>query len=141
MTRKETTCPSKSVVRMVLDKERKENWESIPRLYALRRIDPRYRHVLPVHIMKRYRCIVVGGKRGMLTVALAGKNSEHIITYLHQQTGCSIFPVSIEPERLRLLLQRAEWSEYNKESVKRNKPLLHPLLLHSLLPLLTFHTK
>ena len=141
MGRKEIPYKSEYIARIAREKEEKEKRESIPRLYALRRIDPRYRHVLPIHIMKRFRCIVVGGKRGVLTVALAGENSEHIIPYLHQQTGCSIFPVLIEPERLRLLLQRAEWSECNKESVKRNKPLLHPLLLHSLLPLLTYDTK
>ena len=120
-------------------KAREERREIIPRLSTLRRIDPRYRYLLPLHIMKRYRCIVVGGKRGMLTVALTAKN-ERIVSYLHHHTGCSIFTVLIEPERMRLLLQRAERSEYNKESVKRISPLLHPLLLRSL-PLLSYNTK
>ncbi len=121
-------------------KAKEERREIIPRLSTLRRIDPRYRYLLPLHIMKRYRCIVVGGKRGMLTVALTEAKDERVVSYLHQYTGCSIFTVLIEPERMRLLLQRAERSEYDKESVKRTGPLLHPLLLRSL-PLLSYNTK
>ena len=135
-------CSSECRARTVTTRGKEEKREFIPRLYTLRRIEPRYRHLLPLHIMKRYRCIVVGGKRGMLTVALTGGvYNEHIIAHLRQQTGCAIFPVLIEPERMRLLLQRAEWSECHKESVKRNKPLLHPLFLHSLLPLLSYNAK
>ncbi len=141
MGKRQITCSPECRARTGTTRGRKEKREFIPRLYALRRIDPRYRHLLPVHVMKRYQCIVVGGKRGMLTVALTGVHNERVVRYLRQQTGCAIFPVIIEPERMRLLLQRAEWSENHKESVKRNKPPLHPLLLHSLLPLLSYNMK
>ena len=141
MGKRQVGCKAEWRARTATSRGREEKREFIPRLYALRRIEPRYRHVLPIHIMKRYQCIVVGGKRGMLPVALAKANSEHVTTYLRQHTGCSIFPVLIEPERMRVLLQRAEWSECHKESVKRNKPLLHPLLLRSLLSLLPNATK
>ena len=139
MGKRQMMCLSQQSVRTVTTRGKEENREYIPRLYTLRRIDPRYRYVLPIHIMKRYRCIVVGGKRGMLTVALTGGGySEHVAAYLRRKTGCAIFPVLIEPERMRLLLQRAEWSKCHKESIKRQKPLLHPLLLHSLLPVLSY---
>lgn len=142
MGKRHILCSSECRARTATARGREEKREFIPRLYTMRRIEPRYRHLLPIHVMKRYQCIVVGGKRGMLTVALTGGvHNEYIIEYLCQQTGCTIFPVLIEPERMRLLLQRAEWSECHKESVKRHKPLLHPLLLHSLLPLLPYNTK
>ena len=141
MGKRQTMCPLECRARTAPIRGGEETREFIPRLYTLRRIDPQYRRLLPIHIMKRYRCIVVGGKRGMLTVALTGVHNERIVMYLRQQTGCAIFPVHIEPERMRLLLQRAEWSESHKESVKRNNPLLHPLLLHSLLPLLSYNGK
>ncbi len=48
----------------------------IPRLWTLRRIPGRYRHLLPVAVMKRHQCVVVGGERGILTVAITEpKNS------------------------------------------------------------------
>ena len=141
MGKRQILCPPEFDARRASRSREEERRESIPRLSTLRRIDPRYRRLLPLHVMKRYQCIVVGGKRGMLTVAVAGRHSEHVVAYLGQQTGCAIFPVSIEPERMRVLLQRAEWSECHKESVKRNTPFLHPLLLHSLLPLLSYSTK
>ena len=42
----------------------------IPRLWTLRRIPGRYRHLLPVAVMKRYQCVVVGGEGSILTVAI-----------------------------------------------------------------------
>lgn len=110
--------------------------ELIPRLCTLRRIAPRYRYILPLHLMKRYQCIIVGGNRGTLTVAITNAEDRHVITSICRHTGCTVFPVLIEPARMRLLLKRAERSQYRKESALRNATL-HPLLLHSLLPLLS----
>ena len=84
----------------------------IPRLWTLRRIPERYRHLLPVAVMKRYQCMVVGGERGILTVAITEQKNICILHMLSALTGCTIFPVLIDPARMRLLIRRVERLEY-----------------------------
>jgi Type II secretion system (T2SS), protein E, N-terminal domain len=84
----------------------------IPRLWTLRRIPGRYQHLLPVALMKRHQCIVVGGERGILTVAITGPKNICVLNALSSLTGCTIFPVLVDPARMRLLIRRIERLEY-----------------------------
>ena len=80
----------------------------IPYFSDLRRVPMHYRQVLPVSIMKRYQCLVVGSAPGVLTVAITDRHNTSILEALQQFTGHAIFPVLIDPVRMRLLLQRIE---------------------------------
>jgi hypothetical protein len=83
----------------------------IPRLWTLRRIPEQYHHFLPIAVMKRYQCIVIGGDRGILTVAVTEPKSTCILNALSTLTGRTIFPVLIDPARMRLLIRRIERME------------------------------
>src|SRR5436309_1764839 len=63
----------------------------IPRLHRLRRVPRQYWYCLPLQVMKRHQCIVIGGEPGILTVAVADGRRTHIFTYLRLLTGCAIF--------------------------------------------------
>ena len=78
----------------------------IPQLYVLRRVPMRYRRMLPLTIMKRFQCIVVGSAQGVLTVAITDQQNTSVIESLRSITGRAIFPVLIDPTRMRLLIQR-----------------------------------
>lgn len=80
----------------------------IPQLYVLRRVPTRYRRMLPLTIMKRFQCIVVGSAQGVLTVAITDRQDTSVIESLRSITGQAIFPVLIDPTRMRLLIQRIE---------------------------------
>ena len=80
----------------------------IPQLYVLRRVPTRYRRMLPLTIMKRFQCIVVGSAQGVLTVAITDRQDTSVIESLRSITGQAIFPVLIDPARMRLLIQRVE---------------------------------
>ena len=83
----------------------------IPQLSELRRAPLRYRHILPLTIMKRYQCIVVGAAKGKLTIAITDSQNMEVIESLSRYTGKTIFPVLIHPKRMQLLLQRIERRE------------------------------
>ena len=80
----------------------------IPQLIVLRRVPIRYRRVLPLTIMKRLQCIVGGSAPGILTVAVTDRQNTSFIELLKEFTGQAIFPVLIDPTRMRLLIQRIE---------------------------------
>jgi len=80
----------------------------IPRLWTLRRIPGRYRHLLPLTVMKLYQCVVIGGDQSILTVAITEPHNTHILELLSILTGCTIFPVLVDPTRMRLLIRRIE---------------------------------
>jgi hypothetical protein len=80
----------------------------VPRLTDLRRIPVRYRHILPLEIMKRHQCVVVGAARGVLTVAIADPQNTSVLEVLRKYTRHAIFPVWIEPVRMHLLIHRIE---------------------------------
>ncbi|MGZ3623406.1 MAG: GspE/PulE/PilB domain-containing protein [Ktedonobacteraceae bacterium] len=84
----------------------------IPRLFVLRRVQMRYYHTLPLSIMKKFQCIVVGSAPGVLTVAITNRQNTTAIEYLKNLTGLSIFPVLIDPTNLRLLIHRIARDEY-----------------------------
>ncbi len=90
----------------------------IPQLFVLRRVPTRYYSVLPLTIMKKYQCIVVGSAPGVLTVAITNRQSTLVIESLKKFTGQSIFPVLINPTKMRLLIQRIERNEYRSNTFR-----------------------
>jgi type II secretion system (T2SS) protein E len=88
----------------------------IPQLYVLRHVPLRYRRMLPLPIMKRFQCMVVGSAQGVLTVAITDRQNTSIIESLRKITGRAIFPVLIDPDRMHLLIQRIERYEQNRQA-------------------------
>jgi hypothetical protein len=88
----------------------------IPKLTDLRRVPVRYYHVLPLAILKKYHCIVIGSAPGVLTVAFTDRHNTKAIEFLKNFTGQSIFPVLIDPARMKLLLYRVERHEYCRKA-------------------------
>src|SRR6266516_6831508 len=86
----------------------------IPQLFALRRVPMRYRRILPLTVMKRFQCIVIGSAPGVLTVAITDRQNTSVIESLRRFTGQAIFPVLIDPTKMRLLLQRIERYEQSR---------------------------
>ena len=80
----------------------------IPQLFVLRHVPMRYHRVLPLTFMKRFQCIVVGSAPGVLTVAITDRQNTAVIESLRKFTGQAIFPVLIDPTRMRMLIQRIE---------------------------------
>lgn len=107
----------------------------MPQLVTIRRIPMRYRRILPLPIMKQNQCIVVGAAQGILTVALTDRDNWAVIESLSRYTGRAIFPVLIEPQRMRLLLQRTErWEKCRRNIYSKGKQLqefeYYPHTLH-----------
>lgn len=89
----------------------------IPQLYVLRWVPMRYRRLLPLKVMKQYQCLVVGSAQGVLTVAITDRhNTTTVIEALRRFTGQPIFPVLIDANRMRLLIQRIERSEQYRKT-------------------------
>jgi hypothetical protein len=93
----------------------------IPQLYVLRRVPMRYRRMLPLTIMKHFQCIVVGSAQGVLTVAITDQQNTSVIESLRSITGQAIFPVLIDPTRMRLLIQRVERYEQYRQALSARK--------------------
>ena len=106
--------------------------EVIPRLGVIRRVPARYRRILPLWIMKRYHCAVIGGVPGALTVAITDRKNAWILGALRGLTGCVIFAVLVDAGKMQLLIQRVERAERYRYS--RFKPLspYHPLRVRSM---------
>lgn len=83
----------------------------IPRLYILRRVPQQYHRVLPLNVMKRYQCIVVGDAEGVLTVAIANQEALTCIESIGKLTSHAVFPVLVDPVRISLLIRRIERDE------------------------------
>jgi Type II secretion system (T2SS), protein E, N-terminal domain len=83
----------------------------IPRLYILRRVPQQYHRVLPLNIMKRYQCIVVGDAQGVLTVAIANQEALTCMESIKKLTSHAVFPVLVDPTRISLLIRRIERDE------------------------------
>lgn len=80
----------------------------IPRLFSLRRVAKRYWQVLPLEVMRRYQCVVIGTEGDALTIAIADERSTRIFGVIRMLTGRKVFPVLIESEHMSLLLRRIE---------------------------------
>lgn len=113
----------------------------IPRLVGLRRVPTRYRHVLPLSVMKTYQCVVVGGEPGALTVAVINRKNIALLKILGELIGYTIFPVLIEPGHLHLLIQRMERSECENHKALKKMIAGYPLHLHSMLMFLTAYVQ
>ena len=110
---------------------------TIPRLFTLRRVSERYQQILPLGVMKRYQCVVVSGARKMLTVAITDYRYVHIFKPLSKLTGCAIFPVLVDPARMRLLIRRIERAKYKERNASSHLSAIHRQQMHSMLMLLT----
>ncbi len=113
----------------------------IPRLSNLRRIPLRYRQFLPLMMMKRYQCVVVGSAHGVLTVAITDRHDTSLIEGLSKFTGCAIFPVLVEPARMRLLIKRIERCEQRRGYPSQRFSLLEALQIHAIVMLLSYQVK
>src|SRR6266571_9073457 len=105
----------------------------IPWFSTLRRVPTRYQRVLPLGVMKRYRCIIVGEARGVYTVALATHQDIVVIGLLRRLTGHKIFPVLVDTDRMRLLIQRLERTAGCKRTLFGFPYVLQQRQLHSML--------
>ena len=76
-----------------------------------------YRHALPLKVMMRHQCLVVGAARDMLTVAITDQQDRSILTLLSKLTGRTIFPVLVDPIRINLLIQRIYRYQHNRGNV------------------------
>ncbi|GHO84328.1 hypothetical protein [Dictyobacter formicarum] len=86
----------------------------LPRLAPLRRVPLRYSSLLPLHMILRYQCIVIGKSKGSITVAFTDQKSLYILPLIADLTGCHVFPVTIDSCLMRLLLQRLVRAEREK---------------------------
>ncbi|HEX6478423.1 MAG TPA: hypothetical protein VF043_06230 [Ktedonobacteraceae bacterium] len=105
---------------------------TIPQYSNLRRVPGRFRHTLPLNVMKQFQCVVVGDARGVLTVAISDQQDITVIETLSQLTRRTIFPVSVSPIRMRLLIKRIENNKRNKGKAFREISTLQPLYIHAL---------
>jgi hypothetical protein len=80
----------------------------IPRLNNVRRVPVRYHRTLPLPVVKRYQCIVLGSSAHVLTVGITEQESSALFVFLQILTGTAIFPVLVEPKKMRLLIARVE---------------------------------
>ena len=110
----------------------REHNTSIPQYSNLRRVPGRFRHTLPLNVMKQYQCVVVGYARGVLTVAISDQQYITVIETLSHLTRRTIFPVLVNPIRMRLLIKRIENNKRNKGKAFRQHSTLHPLYIHAL---------
>ena len=86
--------------------------DPVPRLYDVRRVPVRYHRVLPLSVVRRYRCVVLGASRNALTVGITESHNTALLDFLHMLTGATIFPVLVEPKLMCLLIKRIERSQH-----------------------------
>lgn len=107
----------------------------IPHYPGLRRIPTRYRRALPLRVMKQCQCVVVGAAQGVFTVAIADCHDPFKLEFLCRITRRAIFPVLVDPIRMRLLIQRLESKERFLGKLG-SAPFLHPHQVHTILILI-----
>lgn len=105
----------KTVKKVVLDVDK----YVFPRFDTLRWVPMRCRKILPLSVMKRYHCIVIGAAQSRLTVAMTDPVDVSIIEILQRLTRCTIFPVLIAPKRMHQLIRHLEYAEQHKKTVMR----------------------
>lgn len=91
---------------------------SIPRFYSLRRVPRACSNILPLEVMKRYQCVVVGLTGRTLTLAIIHPRHLFLCKAISKCTGYTVFPVYVEPSRVRLLLQRLERAEHGRPALR-----------------------
>lgn len=104
----------------------------MPRFDTVRWVPLRFRSLLPLEVMEQYHCVVVGASNDVLTVAFTDEKNAYVIEGLRKLTGQNIFPVLINPVRMRLLLKRIASYQQNKRSSWRscyvNQQLIRSML-------------
>ena len=113
---------------------------TLPRLPGIRRVPTRYQRILPLPLMKRWQCTVVGAARGVLTVAISDSQQVATSLSLEKITGRRIFFVLVDPPYMRLLISRLERYEYDKCREALGRPsYLHRQQIHAFLLFLREH--
>lgn len=92
----------------IQESKRRVYGNPIPRLYDVRRVPARYQQILPSAVVKYHQCVVLGGVPRALTVGIVEQKNKELCHILQLLTGAAIFPVLIEPVRMRLLIARME---------------------------------
>lgn len=106
----------------------------IPRLNDVRRVPVRYHRVLPLSVIKRYQCVVLGGSANILTVGITERENEALLDLLQVLTGATIFPVLVEPKRMHLLIARIErYQRFQKRHSRAYYALHLPALVRMML--------
>ncbi|HET8851390.1 MAG TPA: hypothetical protein VFN02_02610 [Ktedonobacteraceae bacterium] len=110
----------------------------IPWFRSLRRVPMPYRHVLPLKVMMRHQCLVVGATQDTLTVAITDRQDTSILTLLSKLTGRTIFPVLVDPVRLHLLIQRIDRYQHSRGNVSDYLLYLHRLQIKAMVMPFTY---
>lgn len=108
-----------SILRDAKSKVERVHDDFMPRLHDVRRVAVRYQRVLPLSIMKEHQCVVLGATAHMLTVGVIERKEKRWFQLMRAMTGTAIFPVLVEPERMRLLLARIERSQRFRQRYSR----------------------
>ncbi len=98
--------------------------EALPRLRVLSHVPLRYSQVLPLAVMKRYQCVVIGRSHDELTLAIAYRQSMTVFDTLSALTGCRIFPVLVNPVHMQLVLKRIERTQKRLQHRHRKRSAL-----------------
>jgi hypothetical protein len=85
-----------------------EHDDFIPRLHDVRRVGVRYQRMLPLSVIKEHQCVVLGATSHMLTLGIIERKDQRWLHSIEVLTGTAIFPVLVEPGRMRLLIARIE---------------------------------
>ncbi len=114
----------------------------IPRFDTIRRVPSRYHRIFPLALMKAYQFAVIGAAGNTLTIAITYQHQRPVIESLHKLTGRAVFPVLVEPARMRLLIEGIERCEQRKYYQLRGRPhYLHNVQLQSILQVLLMMKK
>ena len=106
----------------------------LPNFKSIRRVPTRYEHMLPLSLMLRYQCIVVGTARNALTLAISDEQQGQSVEKLERLMGCPIFTVLVDSARMRLLLARLERRQRQKQGKVMGRPhYVHALQLRAFL--------
>lgn len=106
----------------------------VPKFKSIRRVPSRNHQILPLRLMQRYQCIVVGTARDALTVAITDEQQKQPIESLERLTGYPIFTVLVDPARMQLILARLERREQQTGGKMMGRPYyMHKLQLHAYL--------
>jgi hypothetical protein len=106
------------------DKIERTHDDFMPRLHDVRRVAVRYQRMLPLTVMKKHQCVVLGATQHMLTVGIIERKDRYWIQTMQTLTGMIIFPVLVEPERMRLLIGRIERYQRFRQRYSRAAYLL-----------------
>ena len=112
-------------------------YSPIPRFDTIRRVPSRYHRIFPLELMKDYQFTVVGAAGNTLTVAITDQRQKYMLESLKKLSGHAVFPVFVDPARMRLLIERIERCEQRKYHQLHGRPYyLHSTQLQSIIQFL-----